>query len=72
MKQNRQSTKIYVVHHNTLSDSFRMRIIWFQPKQDSNRIQISFFKNRIGLDNKKHYQIISDMWTEVDAVRMAK
>jgi len=21
--------KIYVVHHNTLSDSFRIRIVWF-------------------------------------------
>jgi len=37
-----------VVHHNTLLDSFRIRIVWFQPKQDSDRIQIPFFKNRIG------------------------
>jgi len=41
---------MYVVDHNTLSDSFRIRIIWFQPKQDSDRI--SFFKNRIGSDSK--------------------
>jgi len=70
MMQNRQCTKIYVVHRNTLSDSFRIQIVWFQPKQDSDRIRISFFKNRIGLDRKnplpdhpwivkKHYPIIS-------------
>ena len=43
---------MYVVEHNTLSDSFRIQIVWFQPKQDSNRIQIRFFKNRIGSDSK--------------------
>jgi len=43
---------MYVVQHNTLSDSFRIRIVWFQPKQDSDRIRIWFFKNRIGLDSK--------------------
>jgi len=48
MRQNRHSTKMYVVHHNTLSDSFRIRMVWFQPKQDSDRIRISFFQNRIG------------------------
>jgi len=53
MKQNRQSTKIYVVHHDTLSVSFRIRIVWFQPKEDSDQIRISFFINRIGSDNKK-------------------
>jgi len=42
---------MYVVHHNILSDSFRILIVWFQPKQDSGRI--SFFKNRIGSDSKK-------------------
>ena len=52
-RQNRQSTKMYVVHHDILWDSFRMRIVWFQPKQDSDRIRISFFKNRIGSDSKK-------------------
>jgi len=31
---------------------FRIRIVWFQPKQDSDRIRISFFKNRIGSDSK--------------------
>ena len=41
---------MHVVHHNTLSDSFRRRIVWFLPKQDSDRIRISFFKNRIGSD----------------------
>jgi len=50
MRQNRQSTKMYVVHHNALLDSFRIRIVWFQPKQDLDRIRISFFKNRIGSD----------------------
>jgi len=50
MRQNRQSTKMYVVHHNALLDSFRIRIVWFQPNQDSGRIRISFFKNRIGSD----------------------
>jgi len=40
------------VHHNTLSESFRIRIVWFQPKQDSDRIRISFFKNRIGSDSQ--------------------
>ena len=44
--------KMYVVHHNTLSDSFRIRIIWFQPEEDSDRIRISYFKNRIGSDSK--------------------
>jgi len=52
MGQNKHSTKMCVVHHNTLSDSFRVRIVWFQPKQDSDRIQISFFQNRIGWDSK--------------------
>ena len=37
-RQNRQSTKMYVVHHNTLSDSFWIQIVWFQPKQDSDII----------------------------------
>jgi len=41
---------MYVVHHNTLSDSYRIRIVWFQPKQDSDRIRISFFKKKIGSD----------------------
>ena len=58
-RQNRQRAKIYVVHHDTLLDSFRIQIVWFQPKQDSDRIRISFLKNRIGSDSKKHYQIIS-------------
>jgi len=53
MRQNRQSTKIHVVHHDTLLESFRIRILWFQPKQDSDQIRISFFKNRIGSDSKK-------------------
>jgi len=44
--------KMYVVHHNTLSDSFRIRIVRFWPKEDSDRIRISFFKNKIGLDSK--------------------
>ena len=52
MRQNRQSTKIYLVHHDTLLDSFRIRIVWFQPKQDSD--WILFFKNRIGSDSKKN------------------
>jgi len=52
MRQNRQSTKVFVVHHDSLSDSFRIRIVWFHPKQDSDRIRISFFKNRIGSDSK--------------------
>ena len=52
MRQNRHSTKMYVGHHNTLSDSVWIRIVWFQQKQDSDRIQISFFKNRIGSDSK--------------------
>jgi len=56
MRKNRQSTKKYVAHHGTLSDSFDrfwIRIVWFQPKQDADRIRISFFKNRIGSDSKK-------------------
>jgi len=44
---------MYVVNHNTLSDGFRIRIAWFQPNQDSDRIRISFFKNGIGSDSKK-------------------
>ena len=51
-RQNRYSTKMYVVQHNTLSDSFRIRIVWFQPKQDADLIRISFFKIRIGSDSK--------------------
>ena len=43
---------MYVVHRNTLSDSFRIRIVWFQQKQDSDRMRISFFKNRIGSDSE--------------------
>ena len=41
------------------SDSFRIQIVWFQPKQDSDRIWISFFINKIGSDSKNHYAIIS-------------
>jgi len=52
MRQNRHSTKMYVVHHNTPSDSFRIWIVWFQPKEDSDRIRISYFQNRIGSDSK--------------------
>jgi len=44
--------KMHVVHHNTLPDSFRIRIVWFQPKQESDRLRISIFKNRIGLNSK--------------------
>jgi len=44
--------KMHVGHRNTLSDSFRKRIVWFQRKQDSDQKQISFFKNRIGSDSK--------------------
>jgi len=43
---------MYVVHRNTLSDSFRIRIAWVQPKQNSDRKRISFFKNRIGSDSE--------------------
>jgi len=52
MTQNRQSTKMYIVHRNTLLDSFWRQIVWFQPKEDSDRIRISFFKNRIGSDSE--------------------
>jgi len=31
---------------DTVLDSFRIRLVWFQPKQDSDRIRMSFFKNR--------------------------
>ena len=44
---------MYVVHRNTPSDSFRIRMVWFQPKQNSDRIRISFSKNRTGSDSKK-------------------
>jgi len=47
-KQNTHSTKIYVVHHNTLSDSFRIRIVWFQPKQESDTDIIFPKQDRIG------------------------
>ena len=40
------------MHQNKLSDSFWIRIVWFQQKQDSDRIRILFFKNRIGSDSK--------------------
>jgi len=62
MRQNRQSTKMYVVHHKTLSDSFRIRIVWFQPKQDSDRIRMTFFKNRIGSDSKNLYPITTAIY----------
>ena len=40
--------KRYVVHHNTLSDSFQIRIVWFQSIQDSD-VDIIFKKqDRIG------------------------
>jgi len=29
MRQNRHYTKMYVVYHNALSDSFRIQIVWF-------------------------------------------
>ena len=65
----RHSTKMYVVHHNTLSDSYRIWIVWFQPKQDSDRIRISFFKNRIGSDSKNP---LSDHFrAEMIAIRLA-
>ena len=40
-----------VIHAYTRSDSFRIRIVWFQPKEDSDRIRISCFKiqKRAGL-----------------------
>jgi len=63
MRQNRHSTKMYVVHHNTLSNSYRIRIVRFQPKEDSDRIRILFFKNRIGSDSNIHYPIISAVLT---------
>ena len=44
--------KMYVVHRNTLSDSFRIRVVWFQPKQDSDQIRILLFRNRIASDSK--------------------
>ena len=34
--------------------NFRIQIVWFQQKRDADRIRISFFKNRIGSDSKKH------------------
>ena len=49
--------KMHVVHHNTLSDSLRIRIVWFQPKQDSDRIL--FFKNKVGSDHLRSETIIS-------------
>jgi len=36
------------VHHNTLSDSFRIRIVWFQPKQESDTDIIFPKQDRIG------------------------
>jgi len=44
--------KMYLLHQNTLSDSCRIRIVWYQPKQDLDQIRISIFKNRIGLNSK--------------------
>jgi len=32
--------------------SFRIQIVWFQTKQESDRIRISFFKNKVGSDSK--------------------
>jgi len=34
-------------------DTFRLRIVGFNPKQDWDWNRISFFKNRIGSDSKK-------------------
>jgi len=78
MRQNRHNTKMYVVHHNALSDSFRIRIVWFQPKQDLNWIRISFFKNRTGSNSKKAlsdhlwftqtwYTILTDLTNSTEA-----
>ena len=47
------------MHRNTLPKIFRIQIVWFQPKQDLDRIRISFFKNRIESVVKIHYPIIS-------------
>jgi len=40
------------MNYNTLLDSYRIRIAQFQPKQESVRIRVLFFKNRIGSDSK--------------------
>jgi len=40
----------HVVHYNALSDIFRKRIVWIQPKQNSDRVWLKFLKNRIGSD----------------------
>jgi len=45
-RQNRHSTEMYVVHRKTLSDSFRIRIVPFHPKQDSDRIKDIIFQNQ--------------------------
>ena len=37
---------------DVFADSFRIRIVWFQPKQDSDQMRISFFQHRIGSDSK--------------------
>jgi len=39
-------------------------------KQDSDRIRISFFKNRIGSDSKIHYPIISGVQQRRDRIRI--
>jgi len=54
MRQNRHSIKVYVCCASYyILDSFRIRIEWIQPKEESDWIRISFFKHRIGSDSKK-------------------
>jgi len=38
---------MYVVHHNTLLDSFQIRIVWFQQKQDTDRIAKSTIRSSL-------------------------
>jgi len=56
---------MYVVHHNTLSDSFQMAWVgygYYGFNQNRIRIGYGYYFSKTGLDQivKIHYQIISE------------
>ena len=68
MKQNRQSTKLYVVHRNTLSDSFRIRIEWFF------RIRIvwfQYFRSLAFFSLRKQLSILKTLFNGLSSKRFS-
>jgi len=44
MRQNKHNTETYVVHHNTLPDSFQIQIAWYQTNKMRIRYGYQFLK----------------------------